>query len=62
MSEQPSKPSRSDLEFRAVDNLNEAVFNLYEHAAARHLDTLSPELADRMNKRVLAQDKDEVQK
>lgn len=46
MSEQPSKPSRSDLEFRAVDNLNEAVFNLYEHAAARHLDTLSPELAD----------------
>lgn len=36
----------SDEEFRAVDNFNEAVFNLYEHAAARHLDTLSPELAD----------------
>lgn len=36
----------SDKEFRAVDNLNEAVFNLYEHAAARHLDTLSPELAE----------------
>lgn len=36
----------AEEEFRAVDNLNEAVFNLYEHAAAQHLDTLSPELAD----------------
>lgn len=35
-----------DKDFRAVNNLNEAVFNLYEHAAARNLDTLSPELAD----------------
>ena len=36
----------SDEEFRAIDNLNEAVFNLYEHAASMNLDTLSPELAD----------------
>ena len=36
----------TDEEFRAADDLNEAVFNLYEHAAARRLDTLSPELAD----------------
>ncbi len=36
----------SDGEFHAIDDLNEAVFNLYEHAAARNLDTLSPELAD----------------
>ncbi len=40
------RTSFTDREFRAVDNLNEAVFNLYEHAAARHLDTLSLELAD----------------
>lgn len=36
----------TEEKFRAADDFNEAVFNLYEHAAARNLDTLSPELAD----------------
>lgn len=38
--------SLSEEEFHAIFDLNEAVFNLYEHAAARNLNTLSPELAD----------------
>ncbi|MBR1835883.1 MAG: hypothetical protein IJ783_01215 [Kiritimatiellae bacterium] len=46
MDENTTRPRLSDEEFAAADNLNEAVFNLYEHAAARNLDTLSPELAD----------------
>ncbi len=45
---QPAKidhPRLSREELTAANDLNEAVFNLYEHAAARSLDTLSPELA-----------------